>query len=234
MATYRPTRPNPKNDPDACLENSENDIQVRMVGAIGTDEFGPALKQNLVSCGVNTDEVRVMEGKLTGVANILVEAGSGADRIMQYPGAAYALEPADFISLGGGVAPDFLISQLEMRRDIIEQAIETAHWQGIEVLLNPSPARYLMPDIYPKISHLVMNGTEAVLLSQLTPVDFGDHTRWTSIAECFLYLGVKNVEINLGEKGVYYSNEVVSGCVEAEKNCTILHTSGAGCVTCRM
>ena len=66
------------------------------------------------------------------------------------------------------------------------------------------------------------------------PVDVGDHTRWTSSAEYFLDLGVKNVVITLGEKGAYYSNEVGSGYVEAEKDCTVLDTSGAGCVTCRM
>ena len=231
------TRPNPKNNANASLEDVEDDIRVRMVGAIGTDEFGPALKENLVNCGVNADGLRLMEGKQTGVANILVEAGSGANRLMQYPGAAYALEPADFMtleSLGGGVAPDFVISQLEIRRDTIEQKIETAHREGIEVLLNPSPARYLMPDIYPMISHLIINETEAVLLSQLTPVDIEDHTRWTSIAEYFFDLGVKNVVITLGEKGAYYSNEVGSGYVKAEKNCTVVDTSGAGCVTRRM
>ena len=119
-----------ENNADTSLEDMEDEIRVRMVGAIGTDKFGPALKKDLVNCGVNADGVRLMEGKLTGVANILVEAGSGANRIMQYPGAAYALEPADFMtleSLGGGVAPDFVISQLEIRRDTIEQAIETAH-----------------------------------------------------------------------------------------------------------
>lgn len=84
------------------------------------------------------------------------------------------------------------------------------------------------------ISHLVMNETEAVLLSQLTPVNVEDHTRWTSIAEYFLDLGVKNVVITLGEKGACYSNEVGSGYVEAEKNCTVLDTSGAGCVARRM
>ena len=237
VATYRLTRPNPKNNPNASLENVENDIRVRMVGAVGTDEFGPGLKENLVNCGVNADGVRILEGKLTGVASILVEAGSGANRIMQYPGAAYALEPADFMtleSLGGGVAPDFIISQLEIRRDTTEQAIETAHREGIEVLLKPSPARYLMPDIYPMISHLVMNETDAVLLSQFTPDDIEDHNRWTSIADYFLNLGVKNVVITLGEKGAYYSNEFISGYVEAEKNCTVLDTSGAGCVTLRI
>ena len=237
VAMYRLTRPNPKDNADASLEDGEDDIRVRMVGAVGDDELGPALIENLINCGVNADGVRVIEGKLTAMASILVEKGSGASRIMQYPGAAYALEPADFLtleSLGGGVAPDFIILQLENRRDTIEQAIETAHREGIEVLLKPSPARYLMPEIYRMISHLVMNQTEAVCLSRLTPVDIEDDSRWPSIADYFLNLGVENVVITLGENGAYYSNESSRGYVEADKNCTVLDTSGAGYVTLPM
>lgn len=233
VATYRLTRPNPKNNANDHQRDIDDDIRVRMVGAVGGDEFGPPLKENLVNCGVSADGVRVIEGQLTGVANILVEAASGANRIMQYPGAAYALEPTEFMtleSLGGGVAPDLIIAQLEIRRDTIEQAIETAHREGIEVLLNPSPAVYLMPEIYPLISHLVMNETEAVLLSECKPDDIVNQTGWASVAEYFLNLGVKNVVVTLGDKGAYYSNEFGSGYVEAEKNCTVLDTSGAGCV----
>ena len=91
-----------------------------------------------------------------------------------------------------------------------------------------------MPEFYSMISHLVMNETEAVLLSRWTPDDIEDHNRWTSIADHFLGLGVKNVVITLGQKGAFYSNENGSGYVEAEKNCTVVDTSGAGCVTRRM
>ena len=236
VATHRLTRPNPKKNPDAHREDVDDDIKVRMVGAVGADEFGSPLIQNLRNCGVNADGVRVMEGQLTAVARILVEATSGANRIMQYPGAAYALEPTDFMtleSLGGGVVPDLVIAQLEIRRDTIEQAIETAHREGVEVLLNPSPARYLMPDIYPMISHLVMNETEAVLLSEIEMNDIEDKTGWKSVADYFLTLGVRNIVVTLGEKGAYFSNESGDGYVDAEKNCTVVDTSGAGCVPCR-
>lgn len=232
VAIYRLTRPNPKNSPIAPQEGVD-DLRVRMVGAVGADEFGPLLRQNLTKCGVNVDGVRVLEGQSTAVANILVEAASGANRIMQYPGAGHALEPTEFMtleSLGGGVAPDLVIMQLEIHRDTIEQAIETAHREGVEVLLNPSPARYLMPEIYPMITHLVMNETEAVMLSECKPDDIANQTGWTSVAEYFLKLGVKNVVVTLGEKGAYYENESGSGHVEAEENCAILDTSGAGCV----
>lgn len=243
VATYRLTRSNPKNRPAAHPthhEAFEDESQVRMVGAVGAvgaDEFGPALKENLAKKGINVDVVRVLEGQSTAVVNILVEAGTGANRFMQYHGAAYALEPTDFMTLeilGGGVAPDLIISQLEIRRDTIEQAIETANREGVEVLLNPSPARYFMSDIYPMIFHLVMNETEAVLLSACEPDDIENQTGWTQVAEYFLNLGVKNVVVTLGEKGAYYSNESESSSIEAKKNCTLLDTSNTGCVPRRL
>lgn len=234
VATYRLSRPNPKNGPNAYNKADDNDLRVRMVGAVGKDEFGPTLKENLAKHGLNVDGVRVLKGQSTSVANILVEAGDGANRIMQYPGAAYALEPADFMtleSLGGGVAPDLVISQLEIRQETIVQAIETANRAGVDVLLNPAPASYLIPDIYPKITHLIMNETEAVLLSECEPEDMQNQTGWAKVTEHFLNLGVKNVVVTLGQKGAFYSNNVSgSGYVEAEKNCTVIDTSGAGCV----
>ena len=233
VATYRLTRPNPKNGPNARDKADDNDLRVRMVGAVGEDEFGPTLKENLAKHGINVDGVRLLKGQSTAVANILVEAGTGANRIMQYPGAADALEPADFMtleSLGGGVAPDLVILQLEIRRDTIEQAIETANREGVEVLLNPSPASYLKPDIYPMITHLVMNEMEAVLISECEPDYIQNLSEWTKVTEYFLNLGVKNVVVTLGEKGAFYSNVSGSGYVEAEKNCTVIDTSGAGCV----
>ena len=237
VACYRLTRPNPKNmlnDNGSALDSGDDDIRVRMVGAVGSDDFGAPLKENLTKCGVNVDGVRTIEGQATAVANILVEAATGANRIMQFPGAAYALEPSEYMtaeSLGGGEPPDLLIAQLEVRRDTVEQAIETANREGIEVLLNPSPAVYLMQEIYPMVTHLVMNETEAVMLSEIEPDDIESQTGWTRVAEYFLQLGVKNVVVTLGEKGAYYATESTSGMVDAEKCSTVCDTSGAGYTT---
>ena len=247
VAVHRLTRPNPKNrqphtdnaDEHATGEANGNpsgldeDIHVRMIGAVGADQFGPALKQNLEDCGVNVDGVCVVEGQRTAVANILIEADTGANRIMQYPGVNHSFKASDFMtveSLGGGVAPDLIICQLELHREAIEQAIETAGGEGIDVLLNPSPAYYLIPDLYSNVTHLVVNETEAVLLSEIEPDDIENQTGWTKVAESFLALGVKNVVITLGAKGAYYANEHMKGNVDAEKNCSVMDTSGAGCV----
>ena len=230
VAAYRLTRPNPKNKMKPTAGICDKDIRVRMVGAVGADQFGPPLRQNLAACRVNVDGVRTVENKATGVANILVEAGTGASRIMQFPGAAYALELKNLLtleSLGGGIAPDFVIAQLEIGRAAIEQAIMTAHLEGVDFLLNPSPARYLRPGIYYMIGHPVMSKTEGVILSGITPDDIGSQTEWSKVAEYFLNLGVRNVVITLGEKGAYYFIKSGSGYVPAEKNCTVLNTSGA-------
>lgn len=239
VAVHRLTRPNPKNrllPADEAKERPpghDEDVHVRMVGAVGNDQFGPPLKKNLEGCGVNVGGVHVVEGQQTGVAIILIEADTKANRIVQHPGVNHSFKASDFKtaeSLGGGIVPDLMICQLELHREAIEQAIETAGPQGIDVLLNPSPASFLMPDIYPNITHLVMNETEAVLLSEIEPDDIENQTGWTKVADFFHALGVKNVVITLGAQGAYYSNEGASGHVDAEKNCSVMDTSGAGWV----
>ena len=39
------------------------------------------------------------------------------------------------------------------------------------------------------VSHLVMNETEAVMLSEIEPDDIENQTGWTKVAEHFLKLG---------------------------------------------
>ncbi|KAL8718631.1 MAG: hypothetical protein Q9225_004249 [Loekoesia sp. 1 TL-2023] len=188
VAVYRLTRPNPNNRQSPVNETNEanerppnhnDEVHVRIVGAVGDDQFGPALKQNLQDCGVNVDAVRVVEGQQTAVANILIEADTGANRILQYPGINHSFKASDFTtvkSLGGGVAPDLVICQLELHREAIEQAVEMAGREGIDVLVNPSPAFYLMPEIYRNITHLILNETEAVMLSEIDPDDIENQT----------------------------------------------------------
>lgn len=57
------------------------------------------------------------------------------------------------------------------------------------------------------------------MLSECTPEDIKNQTGRAQIAEYFHGLGVKNVGV---------------GYVEAEKNCTVLDTSGAGSATCHL
>lgn len=236
VAVHRLSRLKPGRDhEEADLLHEPEDIHLRLVSAVGGDDLGLSLKKELEGCGVNTDGVRVLKEERTSTGTILVEAETGSNRIMLFPGACGALTAEDFSSpesVGGGMKPDFIIAQLEINRDAIEQAIETASNVGIEILLNPAPARYLDRSIYKMIKHLVMNETEAKVLSNSTDGDIQSPNFLEDTCIYFHKLGVPNVVITLGEKGAYYSSkEGAKASVEAETDCAVVDTSGAGYVS---
>ncbi|KAJ4323868.1 putative ribokinase [Neodidymelliopsis sp. IMI 364377] len=235
VAVYRLSRANPKNQ-DAAHTTSD-DLHVRMIGAVGRDQFGPGLKEAVHRSGVNVDGVQEIEGQSTALGIILIEQKSGENRILLHQNAANAIKPEQFMtpeSLGAGVKPDLLIAQLEIRRDTIEQAIETAHHHGIEVLLNPAPACYIDPVLFPMITHLIVNETESKMLSHSTVGSDIPETEWSGITDYFHNLGVQNVVITLGDKGAFYSHENKDtkdrhrGHVDAEKGLKVLDSAGAG------
>ena len=242
VAAYRLSRANPKNQDAAqaaqAAQASEHDeLCVRMIGAVGDDNFGPALRSAVENSGVNVDGVQVLPGQSTALGIILIEQETGENRILLHQNAANALKPEQFTtpeSLGAGTVPDLLIAQLEVRRDTIEQAIETAHSNGIEVLLNPAPACYIDPALFPMISHLIVNEIEAKMLSHSRSVLEDPEAKWIAITEYFHARGVRNVVITLGDQGAFYSyedgntKEPFRGHVEAEKGLKVLDTAGAG------
>lgn len=58
-----------------------SDVTVRMLGAVGADEFGPVLISSLSSSGVETSQIHSIKGTNTGVAVILVEENTGENRV---------------------------------------------------------------------------------------------------------------------------------------------------------
>lgn len=93
----------------------KSDVEVRMVGAVGNDEFHAAFLKALQEDGLNTERVEVLEGKKTGVAVITVETGSGENRIMFCPGANYDVQAKDLVDDDAGVA----LFQLELPLDVV-------------------------------------------------------------------------------------------------------------------
>ena len=240
VAAYRTSHVNPKksqrteNAASSMNGQEDIDIQVRMTGAVGRDEFGASLTHKLAENRLNVSGIQKVEGYQTGVAIVIVESSTGANRILINPGANHFLMPQHFErveSLAGGVNADLIILQLEIRLRTIEQIIETSSLANIDVLLNPAPAVPLPLYLYRKITHLIVNETEAAILTSLKAEDLTDATGWASVAEYFLDKGVKNVIITLGGRGAYYSNKKgETGHVEAEKVVKVVDTTGAGCV----
>jgi ribokinase len=213
--------------------NTQSDVAVEMVGAVGAldGHFSALLRPTLEKSGVDTSRVRVIENAYTGVAVIIVDSSAGGEnRILFSPGANYTgMQPTpDVLGLAlAAPVPDVIVMQSEIPVDTVVGILrEIASFKaknraagkcgiecGPDVMLNPAPAPPggLPEDVYAAVDHLILNETEAELMSppdeQLLRVvpDAAGLDGNEKVARYFHKLGVSYVLITLGAKGVWYS-----------------------------
>ncbi|KAL5418770.1 hypothetical protein PMIN03_000914 [Paraphaeosphaeria minitans] len=166
-----------------------SDVQVRMVGAVGDDEFHEGFLKSLQADGLGTKGVKILKGKKTGVAVIIVETGTGENRIMFCPGANYDVQVEDLVDDDAAV----VLFQLELPLEVVLHNMKVARGKGAETIINPAPAIPLPDEAYSGLSHLIVNETEASILSGIERP-----TSWDEVASVFVQKGVKNVIITLG------------------------------------
>jgi len=140
-------------------------VKVKMVGMVGDDTFGRDIRWPMVSNGIDISDVWVKEGYKTGIAVIIVEEATGENRILLSPNANYALKPAQFTTIPGPI-PDLLVLQLEIPLKTVLKILEVANDKKIPVILNPAPAQGLPKKFYKTIEHLIVNESEAAMLSE--------------------------------------------------------------------
>lgn len=207
------------------LQNSS--ATIKMVGAIGDDTHGATILNDLQKNGVDISRVVVRPDVETGVAIVLVEEKSGQNRILINPGANHGLRPHDFRN-PSDLKASLIILQLEIPVDTILQILRTARESNIDVLLNPAPAVALPDEAYVDLEHLIMNETEAAILSGSSVSDIDDIEKFPEVTQVFHDKGVKNVIITLGGRGVFYSAIAgTSGLINAN-NVKVVDTTAAG------
>jgi ribokinase len=211
---------------------SSSEVRVQMIGAVGADEFGPSLISGLERDGIETSRIKVVDGHTTGVAVILVEDNSGENRILLSPGANHSLQPEDFTDVQslGVQKPELIILQLEIPLKTVFSIIKTAKKAGIAVLLNPAPAVEIPAEVLRDIDHLIVNESEAAILSGQDSASFNrPDMDWGLISDKFLRSGVTNFVVTLGSKGAYASKKIGGGVmVEASNVVNIVDTTAAG------
>ncbi|KAF5664105.1 ribokinase [Fusarium heterosporum] len=206
-------------------------VDVAMIGAIGADAYGSVLLDSLKSYDVGTDSIIVNQdggiGSKSGIAMIIVDEPTGQNRIILSPGANNSLRPDQFHEIPGPT-PSLLIMQLEVPLDTVIQAFKAAKTLGTPVLLNPAPAQVLPAEIYQGLAHLILNETEAALLSGKDESEFEDMSVVEQAASDFLAKGVRNVVITLGGNGAYYANEAGSKGLTPAQKVKVVDTTAAG------
>ena len=222
------------NQASACakLSRTPHDVGngsaiIKIIGAVGDDAHGQMLLQDLQASGVDTSGVAVKDDVETGVAVILVEETTGENRILLSAGANYHLRPTQFQRLPLPL-PSLIILQLEIPVLTTLEILRAARTQNVEVLLNPAPAVELPNEAYIDLAHLVVNETEAAILSGYSIEDVEDETKLPAVAKVFHVRGAKNVLITLGGRGVFWSSSNGEHDLIPARKVEVVDTTAAG------
>lgn len=140
--------------------------QVRMVGRVGEDAFGRALKAGLKREGVDVGGVLPTLGP-SGVAFILVDP-KGQNQIAVAPGANGRLLPQDLTEAAfQGI--QVVLLQLEIPLETALRALSLGRAAGARTLLNAAPARPLPPEAWAQTDLLLVNEGEGAALLGADP-----------------------------------------------------------------
>jgi ribokinase len=138
---------------------------VRMVGAVGQDDLGDEAIADLAAEGVDIEGVQRLASAATGVALIVVD-DAGENQIAVASGANAELDPATVeAALAGAEAGGVALLGLEVPDAVVLAAARAARAAGLQVVLNPAPARPLADALLALSPVLTPNEPEAAALS---------------------------------------------------------------------
>ncbi|MBT2323370.1 ribokinase [Variovorax paradoxus] len=183
------------NQATACARQG---ARVAMVGRVGNDAFGLALKASLEADGVDARPVAT-DAAATGVALIMVDDGA-QNRIVLNPGANASVGSEDTQRLRRALAGARILSlQLEVPMPAVCEAAAIAHAAGCTVVLNPAPAQTLPDALWALVGIVVLNETEAAMLSGMAVRDASSAAR---AADALRRRGPAQVILTMGGDGV--------------------------------
>ncbi len=173
---------------------------VTMAGRVGSDPFGQQLLQALHNDKINTELIVVDEKESTGVAFIfLTSEGDNAIVVASGANAHVGHDPEHYTHILEAMQHvQALVLQLEIPVATVSKLIAAAHKAGLLVILNLAPAQQLTRETLQQVSVLVLNESEASLLSGQRVDTLEDaHVVATVLHE----RGIATVVITLGSQG---------------------------------
>jgi ribokinase len=172
-------------------------ISTEMIGRVGDDDLGRLLIQSLTASNVDCRGLRVDPQSQSGMAAIAVDP-HGNNHIIIVPGANGRVNHTDVDRLCDRLPADALLLQLEIPLDAVVAAAQAAAHTGVNVILDPAPARAL-PDALLAATHIITpNQTEA---QQLAGFAVTDTDTAVQAGEVLRQRGVDIAVITLGEQG---------------------------------
>lgn len=171
---------------------------VAMIGRVGSDDFGTALRRNLESAGVDTAALLTDPTAPSGVALITVDP-EGQNTLVISSGANRRFNSTDVDAARHLISSArVLVAQLEIDLAAVKHALAIAREAGVRTILNPAPAQPLDPAVICLCDLLVPNEVEAF---QLTGIPVKDTHSAEKAAPLLRRRGAGAVIITLGPKG---------------------------------
>jgi ribokinase len=180
---------------------ARNWTPVRMIGRVGDDSFGAALKANLAS--VDVTPVLDTAAAATGVACIHVD-NAGQNSIAVAPGANALLSPSDIAKERWAFdGARCVLLQLEIPLETVAAALGEGRRVGAACILDPAPARALPKEVLDLVDIATPNENEACILAGVHP-DRLTIDDATALGHKIRELGVRAVIVKLGDLGCVY------------------------------
>ena len=198
--------------------------EVTFITKLGDDHYGKSYRRYLIEKGLNQKSILTDKKIPTGMAFIELDS-KGENRIIVSPGSNSSLSVDDLRRC----SPLFrkikvFVTQLEIPIETVRMGLKMAKRYDALTLLNPSPSRPLSTEILSLTDFLVPNELEAQSLTGLRMRKDQDIPR---IAARLLKMGVKNVVITLGPKGLFFKNRSKEISMKAFK-VKVIDTTAAG------
>ncbi len=151
---------------NAAVAAARAGASVRLIGAVGADDFGEVALAELRSEGIAVGDVAILEGKSTGVALIVV-AANGENQVAVAAGANLGLDATAVrlaVERAGGWARAMIVST-EIAGSAVVAAVEAATRIGVPCVLNPAPVVTEVIGLLGDRPILTPNASECVALA---------------------------------------------------------------------
>ena len=183
---------------------------VKMVGRVGKDLFGPALIAALRADGIDISDIAIDDDSASGAGVIIVDE-NGQNCVLATYGANLLCD-GDQVAAVEKCLPeaDTLVLQMEIPFAVSLLAAEAAKAAGVRVLLDPAPAAEIPEHGYAHLDIVAPNQTEAEFLTGIA-VENVDSAR--AAADLLLARGVPVAIIKMAELGVFYKTGNEEGFV---------------------
>lgn len=175
---------------------------VTFVTSLGNDANGNNALKYYQNQGLNVSCSLLADDETTGTAMIWVDK-NGENSIVIIPGANKLLSP-DYIFARQDIIEkaDIIVLQMEIPYETVKTICKIAFQKEKKVILNVAPAYSIEEEILKSIYILVVNESEAEVLTDEKIEDIGEE----AIVNKLLMKGVQNVILTLGNKGCLFKN----------------------------